>query len=289
MSGYTIGEIIVWLLLAAILGFVLGWLLRQQKYMRAHAATGRKAAAPAKAVALSGGVESAGPVNAVKGGRAPTAEYTIKGNRDSMYFHTPGSPSYDQTIAEVWFKSEAEARAAGFTPPGTGGGAKKAAAKKAPANTAAKAAPAKAVATKAPAKAAATKAPAKTAAKKAPAKTAAKKSPAKAVATKAPAKTVAKKAPAKAVATKAPAKAAAKKAPAKAPAKKAVAAGRFPGSAQPLSGGRAPSAAYKIKGNEDSMIYHTPDSPFYGQTIAETWFRTEAAAVAAGFRKPRNA
>jgi hypothetical protein len=281
MSGYTIGEIIVWLLLAAILGFILGWLLRQQKYMRAHAATGRTAAAPAKAVALSGGVESAGPVNAVKGGGAPTAEYTIKGNRDSMYFHTPGSPSYDQTIAEVWFKSEAEARAAGFTPPGTGGGTKKAAAKKAPAKTAAKAAPAKAAATKAPAKAAAKKAPAKAVATKAPAK----KAPAKAATTKAPAKTVAKKAPAKAAATKAPAKTVAKKAPAK----KAVAAGRFPGSAQPLSGGRAPSAAYKIKGNEDSMIYHTPDSPFYGQTIAETWFRTEAAAVAAGFRKPRNA
>ncbi len=77
--------------------------------------------------------------------------------------------------------------------------------------------------------------------------------------------------------------------PKKAPAKKAVAAGKFPGSAKPLSGGRAPSAEYKIKGNEDSMIYHTPDSPFYGQTIAETWFKTEAAAVAAGFRKPRNA
>lgn len=265
MSGYTIGEIIVWLLLAAILGFVLGWLLRQQKYLRARAATGRTAA-PATAVALSGGVESAGPVNARKDGRAPTAEYTIKGNRDSMYFHTPGSPSYDQTIAEVWFKSEAEARAAGFTPPGTGGAAKKATANKAPAKTVAKKAPAKA----------ATKAPAKAVAKKAPAK-AATKAPAKAVATKA----VAKKAPAKAVATKAAAK--------KAPAKKAVAAGRFPGSAMPLSGGRAPSAAYKIKGNEDSMIYHTPDSPFYGQTIAETWFKTEAAAVAAGFRKPRNA
>ncbi len=285
MSGYTIGEIIVWLLLAAILGFVLGWLLRQQKYMRAHAATGRRAAAPAKAVALSGGVESAGPVNARKGGRAPTAEYTIKGNRDSMYFHTPGSPSYDQTIAEVWFKSEAEARAAGFTPPGTGAGAKKAPAKKAPAKAVATKAPAKAVATKAPAKAVATKAPAKAVATKAPAKAVATKAPAKAVATKAPAKAVATKATAKAVAKKAPAKAVAKKAPAK----KAVAAGKFPGSAKPLSGGRAPSAAYKIKGNEDSMIYHTPDSPFYGQTIAETWFRTEAAAVAAGFRKPRNA
>ncbi|MDR7087584.1 Tfp pilus assembly protein FimV [Aeromicrobium panaciterrae] len=267
MSGYTIGEIIIWLLLAALLGGLLGWFLRQLRCEREHGAGASSAPAPAKAVALSGGIESAGPVNASKGGRAPTAEYTIKGNTDSMYFHTPGSPSYDQTIAEVWFKSEAEARAAGYTPPGTGG-AKKAAAKKAPAK-------------KAPAKAAAKKAPAKAVAKKAPVKVAAKKAPVKVAAKKAPVKVAAKKAPVKAVAKKAPAK--------KAPAKKAVAAGKFPGSARPLSGGRAPSAAYKIKGNEDSMIYHTPDSPFYGQTIAETWFRTEAAAVAAGFRKPRNA
>jgi hypothetical protein len=32
MSGYTIGEIVVWLLLAAVLGFGLGWLLRELKY-----------------------------------------------------------------------------------------------------------------------------------------------------------------------------------------------------------------------------------------------------------------
>jgi electron transfer flavoprotein alpha/beta subunit len=32
MSGYTIGEIVVWLLLAAALGFGLGWLLRELKY-----------------------------------------------------------------------------------------------------------------------------------------------------------------------------------------------------------------------------------------------------------------
>ena len=258
MSGYTIGEIIVWLLLAAILGIILGWLIRTSKCKRDHgahegaAASSTTTTVSSNAAALSGAskVEPAGFAKSampLAGGKAPSGEYTIKGNVDSMYYHTPDSRSYGQTIAEVWFKSEADARAAGFSLPGGGGGAAK-----------------KSTAKKAPAKAAAKKATAKKAVNKAPAKTAARKSTAKEAAAK---------------------KAAAKKAPAK----KAVTPGRFAGSAKPLSGGRAPSADFTIKGNEDSMIYHTPESPSYSQTIAETWFKTEGAAVAAGFRKPRNA
>lgn len=40
---------------------------------------------------------------------------------------------------------------------------------------------------------------------------------------------------------------------------------------------------FDIKGNEDSMKFHTPESPWYGQTKAEVWFRTEEAAEKAGF------
>ncbi len=40
---------------------------------------------------------------------------------------------------------------------------------------------------------------------------------------------------------------------------------------------------FDIKGNEDSMKYHTPESPWYGQTIAEVWFNSTDAAEAAGF------
>jgi large subunit ribosomal protein L17 len=43
---------------------------------------------------------------------------------------------------------------------------------------------------------------------------------------------------------------------------------------------------FPIKGNEDSKLYHTPDSPSYGQTKAEVWFATEQHAEAAGFAKP---
>ncbi|HYJ12108.1 MAG TPA: hypothetical protein VEW66_00835, partial [Thermomicrobiales bacterium] len=43
---------------------------------------------------------------------------------------------------------------------------------------------------------------------------------------------------------------------------------------------------YPIKGNADSMIYHTPTSSSYGNTIAEWYFATTEAAEAAGFRAP---
>ena len=65
--------------------------------------------------------------------------------------------------------------------------------------------------------------------------------------------------------------------------------GRFTGSARPLEGGAAPDPGFVVKGNEKSMIYHPPESPSYGRTVAQTWFRTEEDAVAAGFRKPKNA
>ena len=43
--------------------------------------------------------------------------YDIKGNADSMLYHVPGSRSYNQTKAEVWFATEADAEAAGFAKP----------------------------------------------------------------------------------------------------------------------------------------------------------------------------
>ena len=42
---------------------------------------------------------------------------------------------------------------------------------------------------------------------------------------------------------------------------------------------------YTVKGNEDSMLYHTTDSPSYKQTIAEVWFRDVETAEAAGFKR----
>ena len=57
-----------------------------------------------------------------------------------------------------------------------------------------------------------------------------------------------------------------------------------PGSARAGAGGVGP-AGWTIKGNDDSMLYHTPASPAYDATIAEVWFADEATAEAAGFKK----
>ena len=43
--------------------------------------------------------------------------FAIKGNADSMLYHLPGSRSYNQTKAEVWFATEEDAEAAGFSKP----------------------------------------------------------------------------------------------------------------------------------------------------------------------------
>ena len=47
--------------------------------------------------------------------------------------------------------------------------------------------------------------------------------------------------------------------------------------------GEEPPTGFDIKGNEDSMKFHTPESPWYNRTIAEVWFNSAEAAAAAGF------
>ena len=50
-------------------------------------------------------------------GSAPSG-FEIKGNADSMKFHEPDGQWYDQTIAEVYFATAADAEKAGFTKAG---------------------------------------------------------------------------------------------------------------------------------------------------------------------------
>lgn len=56
-----------------------------------------------------------------------------------------------------------------------------------------------------------------------------------------------------------------------------------PGSAKPNPDGSAPGPEFTIKGNANSMLYHTPDSPYYARTRAEAWFSSTETAEAAGF------
>lgn len=62
-------------------------------------------------------------------------------------------------------------------------------------------------------------------------------------------------------------------------------AGEWEGSVLPDADGHGPDT-HPIKGNADSMLYHTPDSRYYAITRAEVWFDTEEHARAAGFTKP---
>ena len=67
----------------------------------------------------------------------------------------------------------------------------------------------------------------------------------------------------------------------------AVAEGEYgAGSAAPREDGSAPSDEYTVKGNKDSMKYHTVESQWYEKTVAEVWFTTAEAAEAAGFVAP---
>ncbi|NYG06312.1 large subunit ribosomal protein L17 [Phycicoccus badiiscoriae] len=59
-----------------------------------------------------------GAVVANEDGSSPDAAYTVKGNADSGKYHEPDGQWFDQTVAEFWFKSGADAEAAGFTKAG---------------------------------------------------------------------------------------------------------------------------------------------------------------------------
>jgi hypothetical protein len=48
---------------------------------------------------------------------------------------------------------------------------------------------------------------------------------------------------------------------------------------------QSPPDGFTIKGKAQSMLFHTPDSPYYGRTKPDVWFRTEADAERAGFTK----
>jgi large subunit ribosomal protein L17 len=55
-----------------------------------------------------------------------------------------------------------------------------------------------------------------------------------------------------------------------------------PDSRLPLDDGEPPEG-FLVKGNRDSMKFHTPASPWYEKTEAEVYFRTASAAEEAGF------
>jgi hypothetical protein len=60
------------------------------------------------------GAHGPGSVDPLADGASPHPSYAIKANIDSMRFHPDTSPYYARTIADAWFDTEENARAAGF-------------------------------------------------------------------------------------------------------------------------------------------------------------------------------
>jgi len=124
VSGYTIGEIVVWLVLAAVLGFVLGWLMRGVRAAESTEPEPEPKPEPEPEPTRVEGPPSPvepdahpGSAKPLPGGDAPSPDYTIKGKVRSMIYHAPQSPAYERTIADIWFKTEDDAVAAGFRKP----------------------------------------------------------------------------------------------------------------------------------------------------------------------------
>jgi hypothetical protein len=132
MSGYTIGEILVWLVAAAVLGFLLGWLCREL------AARSRRPSAPVTqpvpqpvakpqpvtelvAEPVAPPVVESGPhpgsALPLDGGDPPAPTYVVKVSRGSKIYHAPSSPAYGRTTAALWFETAQAAEAAGFRKP----------------------------------------------------------------------------------------------------------------------------------------------------------------------------
>lgn len=57
-----------------------------------------------------------------------------------------------------------------------------------------------------------------------------------------------------------------------------------PGSARPNADGAGPQG-WMVKANEESKLYHSPESLSFSVTRAEVWFRDVETAEAAGFNR----
>jgi uncharacterized membrane protein ArfC len=112
-----------WLVaLAFVLGLVLTLVFMVRRVRQADAAGG--VAATAKLVDTEGDSDTEevageppygeGSVRLAVASADGPSGYTIKGNEDSMLYHSPESPTFERTIAEVWFLDVGRAEAAGF-------------------------------------------------------------------------------------------------------------------------------------------------------------------------------
>ncbi len=91
----------------------------------ADAAPAPKATKAAKAAEVVAEASADAPAQLPAGAAAPLEDgsapegYSVKGNADSGLYHEPDGRWYDATVAEFWFKTAADAEAAGFKKAGS--------------------------------------------------------------------------------------------------------------------------------------------------------------------------
>lgn len=71
-----------------------------------------------RGVANGRGPFGPGSAMPLPGGAAPGPEFTVKASASAMRYCTPESEKFDRTVAEVWFRSAADAERVGFRPAG---------------------------------------------------------------------------------------------------------------------------------------------------------------------------
>ncbi len=113
MPDWAVALIVVVIVLV-VLAFAVWWWMNRRNARPAIASAGSVAAMPS-APSIPAGPYGPGSAAPLASGAAP-AGFTIKGNADSMLYHGPESPYYSRTIAEVWFRTAADAEKAGFKP-----------------------------------------------------------------------------------------------------------------------------------------------------------------------------
>ncbi|MGH3860358.1 hypothetical protein [Actinokineospora sp.] len=214
------------------------------------------------------------------GGASPSPEYTIKGNADSMLFHTTDSPYYGRTKAEVWFKTAADAERAGFAPWTRSKREVQAAVAKPTWEAGEYAGSAKPKADGTP--------PTDEFKVKGNVDSMLFHTEESAFYSVTKAEVWFRDADEAEAAGFRPwnrvggAERGQTEIPQQAVAR--VPEGPFgPNSANPKADGSAPSDEFTIKGNADSMLFHTTESPYYPRTRAEVWFKSAADAEQAGF------
>ena len=134
MSSYTIGEIVVWLLLTALLAFALGWMSRELLLRSRRPAPAEPAVEPEPEPEPEPAAEPEpepesepvtpgphpGSALPLADGAAPSSDHVIKVSRGSKIYHSPSSPAYARTTAAIWFPSAEAAEAAGYRKPKNG-------------------------------------------------------------------------------------------------------------------------------------------------------------------------